>query len=86
MTKHLVALDVELLLSSGFKYGDFDNDYLWKKGSDGNDWCAKVTLWSKKMEWYKTTETTPLIPMGYMTRETFDELFNKNFTVRENGD
>lgn len=77
-TKHLSHLDEEFILSNGFTYGMFDTECLWKKGSDGNDWFVRISIWNRKINWYYVTEEDNrprTIEYGYMTMDKFNELF-----------
>lgn len=77
-SKHLSHLDEEMILSSGFTYGLFDTECLWKKGSDGNDWYVRISIWNRKVVWYYLTEEggkPRTVEYGYMTAEKFRELF-----------
>lgn len=77
-SKHLSHLDEEFILSSGFTYGLFDSECLWKKGSDGNDWYVRISIWQRKIVWGYLTEVKGkprTVEWGYMTKDKFCELF-----------
>jgi hypothetical protein len=76
--KNLSYLDEEFILSNGFTYGLFDSDTLWKKGSDGNDWWCKISLWQRLVTWHYVTEINGLprtVEYGYLSFKEFNKLF-----------